>query len=62
MNLSLHPVVAAMLSSGLLLGAPFASAGPAADQPAAPMLLAQNPCAAKKNPCAAGNPCAAKKK
>jgi hypothetical protein len=62
MNLNLRPIVASMLSAGLLLGAPFASAGPTTEQSTAPVLLAQNPCAAKKNPCAAkANPCAAKK-
>ena len=63
MKLQLRPMVAAMMSAGLVLAAPLAAYS--APQAAERERLAQNPCAAKnpcaaRNPCAAQNPCAAK--
>ena len=70
MRSKLRPVVAGVLSSGLVLAAPLAPANPCSARSATRLHLAQknpcaaNPCAAKnkRNPCAAGkkkNPCAA---
>lgn len=51
MKLKLRPVLATVVSSGVMLGAPLAIANPCA--PRDRMQIAANPCAAKKNPCAA---------
>ena len=58
----IRPVVASVVSSGMMLGAPLAAANPC--NPCAPRARVRtaqaNPCAAK-NPCGAKNPCAPKK-